>query len=147
MSAYDRGNLSPEAYLVRILAGIVRQSGGELRVKGEQVDTIGEPTVLIKEWDPIKQELVLRAGMFKFTEVFRVNPERHIAAAQLPPPQPVDPAADAYRRDFLPKRNTVDDDQRVAEIVRKQSVARAAAILREELRHRREAQPSDNGTD
>ena len=87
MSAYDRGNLSPEAYLVRILAGIVRQSGGELRVKGEQVDTIGEPTVLIKEWDPIKQELVLRAGMFKFTEVFRVNPERHIAASQLPPPQ------------------------------------------------------------
>lgn len=147
MSAYDRGNLSPEAYLVRILAGIVRQSGGELRVKGEQVDHIGEPTVLIKEWDPIKQELVLRAGMFQFTEVFRVNPERHMAAApQLTAPQPGgDPLLND--RSFLPRRQTIDNDERIRELERKKVVARAAAVLRDELRQRREAQANDNGTD
>jgi hypothetical protein len=99
--------------------------------------------VLIKEWDSVKQELVLRTGMFSFTEIYRVTPERHVAAAQLPAPQPVDPLG----REFLPKRNTVDDTERLAGIERKQRVARAAAILREELRQRREAQSSENGAE
>lgn len=144
MSAYDRGNLSPEAYLVRILAGIVRQNGGELRVKGELIDQIGEATFIIKEWDHTKQELVLRAGMNQFNEVFRVNPEKHIA--EMPKPaQVADPAARVIAGEgFLPKR-TIIDDERVAELERKKQVARAAAVIREELRQRKEART--NGSD
>ena len=135
MSAYDRGNLTIEAYLVRILAGIVRQMGGELRIKGEYIDHIGEATTLIKEWDSQKQELVLRAGMHEFSEVFRVNPEKHVAQTQTP--HMVDPAAKAFVGEgFLPKRTTIDD-ARVAELERKRQVARAAAVIREELRQRR----------
>jgi hypothetical protein len=129
---------------VRLLAGIVRQAGGQLRVKGEQVDRVGESTFLIKEYDPATGEVVLRSGMFSFAEVFRVNPERQIPVAQLPPPQPVDPLVN---REFLPKRNNVDDQARVADIERKQRVARAAAILREELRQRREAEANENGAE
>ena len=134
MSAYDRGNLSVEAYLVRILAGIVRQMGGEMRIKGEYIDHIGEATTLIKEWDSTKQELVLRAGMHEFSEVFRVNPEKHVAQMPQQPAQVVDPAR--LNAEFLPKR-TIMDDARISEIERKRQVARAAAVLREELRQRR----------
>jgi hypothetical protein len=137
MSAYDRGSLSVDAYLVRLLAAIVRQAGGELRVKGELIDRINEPTTLIKEWDCKTQELVLRAGMHSFTEVFRVVPEKPVgrdisaeAPTSGPKPEP--------RGDFLPKTNTFDNPQ-LSEIERKQRVARAVALVREELRRRREA--------
>lgn len=76
MSAYDRGSLSVEAYLVRIIAALVRQSGGELRVKGELVDTVSEATALLKSWDSVKQEVVLTTAMGTFGEVFRVVPEK-----------------------------------------------------------------------
>jgi ABC-type antimicrobial peptide transport system ATPase subunit len=146
MSAYDRGNLSPEAYLVRILAGIVRQSGGEVRIKAELIDHIGEATFLIKEWDSHTQELVLRAGMHQFSEVFRVNPEKHVA--QMPQrEQVVDPAANMLAGEgFLPKRNTSSiDDQRIADIEHRQRVARAAALIRDELRKKKEGRI--NGSD
>src|ERR1035437_3232817 len=76
MSAYNRGELSLEAYLVRILAAMCRQSGGEIRIKGELVDAINEPTTLLKDWDSRTQELVLRTHLGTFGEVFRVTPEK-----------------------------------------------------------------------
>lgn len=142
MSAYDRGNLSPEAYLVRILAGIVRQNGGEVRIKGENIDHIGEATFIIKEWDATKQELVLRAGMHDFSEVFRVNPE--MQRAQMPQRQPVDPLTRLPAEEFLPKRSTLDDD-RVAALQRQKEVAQSMAVLRDELARRNKRGP--NGAD
>lgn len=135
MPAYDRGNSSVEAYLVRILAALVRQNGGELRVKGELIDGGLDATYLLKEWDNTKGELVLRAGMHQFSEVFRVNPEKHVAQM---PDKVADPVAKVYAADpFLPKRTTIDDE-RIAELERKKQVARAGAVIREELRRRKE---------
>lgn len=139
MSAYDRGNSSVDGYVVRILAAIVRQNGGEIRVKGELIDRATETTFLIKEWDSEKQELVLRAGMHSFTEVFRVTPEK-VAGREIPvsAAPTAETRTESRESDFLPKGNTLDNP-RLSDLERKRNVARAAALIRDELRRRREA--------
>src|SRR5579863_1432697 len=107
MAAYSRGDLSLEAYLVRILAALCRQNGGELRIKGELVDSINEPTTLLKDWDSRTQELVLRTHMGSFGEVFRVVPEKQPTKEVI--------AADPIRKQpeesnlFTPQGSTLDD--------------------------------------
>jgi len=142
MPAYARGDLTIEGYLLRILTAIVRQSGGELRVKGELIDCVGEPTAIIKEWDQAKQELVLRSGMGSFVEIFKLNPEKQTHAETPRPVTAVDPLAKMFRdeaaqidKTFTPKTSTVDNPN-LAEMERKRNVVRAAAILKDELRRR-----------
>jgi hypothetical protein len=146
VSAYNRAELSVEAYLVRILAALCRQNGGEVRVKGELIDLIGESTCLVKAWDATKQELVISASMGMFTEVFRVIPERQVPRAVTPSAEVVDTAARIFTPqpktngptadEFLPKGSTLDDE-RLAELERRRRVASAAALIRDELRRRR----------
>jgi hypothetical protein len=112
-----------------------RQNGGELRVKGELIDMIGEGTVLIKAWDSQKQELVITASMGMFSEVFRVIPERQTPKPQQP--QVVDPVTrpaqpPANEEEFLPKGTTLDDP-RLAEMERARNIRAAATLLRSEL--------------
>ena len=154
MSAYTRGELSIDAYLVRILAALCQQSGGELRVKGELVDKIGEPTALLKEWDSVKQELVLRTGMGTFVEVYRVNPEtrpaREVLAVPRPvrePPRPIvgaptsaeDPLEKLFKDgngDFT-RSNTILDDDRVSKLEKERKVKLAAAAIKDYLQKRK----------
>jgi hypothetical protein len=154
VSAYSRGELSIEAYLVRILAGIVRQNGGELRVKGEVVDMVGEPTALLKEWDTQKQEIVLRTGVGSFTEVFKVIPEtrpaREVLAVPRPvrePPRPIvgaptsaeDPLEKLFKDgngDFT-RSNTILDDDRVSKLEKERKVKLAAAAIKDYLQKRK----------
>lgn len=143
MPAYARGELTIEGYLLRILTAIVRQSGGELRVKGELIDCVGEPTALVKEWDQTKQELVLRSGMGSFVEIFKLNPERQIVSQPPRPVDAIDPLAKMFRdevpnkvpAEFLPHGSTLDNPK-LSELERKRKVAVAAATLRDELRRR-----------
>ncbi len=133
MSAYNRGELSLEAYLVRILAALCRQNGGELRIKGELVDAINEPTTLLKDWDSRTQELVLRTHMGSFGEVFRVVPEKQPTKEVI--------AADPLKKEteqptlFGAKASTLDDEklQRLERDLTKRRVARMVA---EDLRAR-----------
>ena len=146
MSAYNRAELSVEAYLVRVLAALCRQSGGEVRVKGELIDLIGEATCLVKSWDSQTQELVITASKGMFTEVYRVIPEKQTPRVEQPALQ-VDPMTNVFRdapaqhipdedgKGFLPKTSTIDNP-RLAEMERQRRVAKAAAMLREELRER-----------
>ena len=153
MSAYSRGELSIEAYLVRLLAALCRQNNGEVRIKGELIDTIGEPTTLVKSWDTGAQELVLRVGVGSFVEVFRVNPEkqaqRESVAAPRQAPAVRDPLARIFKdetpkpvngetAEFLPKGSTLDDERLVG-LERQRAVTRAAALIKDELRRRRES--------
>ena len=143
MSAYERGALGINGYLLRILTAIVRQNGGELRVKGELIDSIGEPTALIKEWDHKAQELVLRSGMGSFVEVFTLNPERQAPVAPVRPASE-DPLSGIFRdkdKSFTPKTSTIDNPN-LAELERKRAVAHAAALLKDELM-RRKLTPQD----
>lgn len=163
MSAYQRGELSIEAYLVRILAGVVRQAGGELRVKGEAVDMVGEPTALLKEWDAKTQEIVLRTGVGSFTEVFKVIPERQPTREVLAIPKHLreaprtpatfDPLEKLFKDggengegEFLPKASTLDDEHAV-KLERDQRIKRAAALIRGELERRKHERPggANNG--
>ena len=134
MSAYSRGDLSLEAYLVRILAALCRQAGGELRIKGELIDVIDQPTTLLKDWDSKTQELVLRTHMGSFGEVFRVVPEKQptkevIAADPIRTQQaeiPFNPA---------PKGSTLSDDK-LADLEKTLTKRRVVALLKEELKQR-----------
>src|ERR1700692_4626623 len=74
MPAYSRGDASLESYLVKILAAICRANGGQIRVKGDQVDMIDQPVTLMKFWDQSSQELVLTTHMGSFAETFRAIP-------------------------------------------------------------------------
>jgi hypothetical protein len=131
--------------LLRILAALCRQSGGELRVSGEEVDRVGEPTALTKEWDSKTQQLVLRVESVSFREVFKLTPEKQTPKLV---ERPVDPMANIFRdapqpprtEEFLPKSTTLDDDRNV-ELERQRRVRHAAATIRAELdRRKRERQ-------
>jgi hypothetical protein len=147
MSAYDRGNLSVEGYLLRILAALCRQSGGELRVSGEEVDRVGEPTALTKEWDSKTQQLVLRVESVSFREVFKLTPEKQtprVVERSADPmasifrdrdaPLPVRPTAPV--EEFLPKGTTLDDEHN-SMLERERRLKRAAAIFRAEAAMRK----------
>lgn len=137
MPAYVRGDLSIEAYLVRFLAAICRQNGGEIRIKGELVDAIGEATALLKSWDPTHQEVVLTTAMGSFGEVFRVVPEKQSPKETVVSPNhhPIDPLP--TQEEFLPKTSTVDNP-RLAEMERQRKVRAAAALVQDELRRRKQ---------
>lgn len=152
MPAYSRGDLSVEGYLLRILAALCRQSGGELRISGEEVDRVGEPTTLTKEWDSAKQQIVLRVESVSFREVFRLTPEKQtpkqpveqparfvdplLEKAFAPPPMTRRPNGETLE-DFLPKSSTLDD-ARLSELERRRKIAKAAALIRDELRRRKQ---------
>jgi hypothetical protein len=133
--------LSVEAYLVRLIAALARQNGGELRVKGELVDMIGESTTLTKYWDSANQEVVIRASLGMFTEIFRVVPEKQIPKPQTTP-QVVDPVARQFAEqpapEFTPHGTTLDDP-RLGELERKREVRKAANLIREELQRNAKA--------
>ena len=143
MPAYSRGDLSVEGYLLRILAALCRQSGGELRVSGAEVDRVGEPTTISKEWDPDHQQLVLRVESVSFREVFKLTPEKQTPRVAVTE-RAADPMAQIFRdapaqtrtEDFLPKRSTLDDEHN-SELERQRWAKRTAALIREELRKRK----------
>ena len=137
MSAYNRGELSLEAYLVRILAALCRQNGGELRIKGELVDAINEPTTLLKDWDTRTQELVLRTHMGSFGEVFRVVPEKQPTKEVI--------AADPIKREMeqptlFPAKGSTLDDEKLQKLERELTKRRVASMISEDLR-KRQRQP------
>ncbi len=138
MSAYNRGELSLEAYLVRILAALCRQNGGELRIKGELVDAINEPTTLLKDWDTRTQELVLRTHMGTFGEVFRVVPEKQPTKEVI--------AADPIRKAeeqatlFPSSKGSTLDDEKLQKLERDLTKRRVASMISEDLK-RRQRQP------
>jgi hypothetical protein len=146
MSAYDRGSLSIEAYLVRVIAALCRQAGGELRVKGELVDTVGEATALLKWWDSTKQELVLTTTQGSFGEVFRVVPERQPSKEQLidlsKRVEHADRAVDAIRANGEEKTrtgSTYDDPAKLARLEQTLLKRRIAAMMRDEISRNRTA--------
>ena len=154
MSAYNRDGLSVEAYLVRIIAALCKQQGGELRVKGELVDAIGEATALMKSWDSAKQELVLTVSMGSFGEIFRVVPERQTGKQPVVPTEPrlVDPLEKLFNpapvdvtKEQPRKTSTLEDPERLRKLevtLQKMSIARK---FREEFDARRREQGSENG--
>lgn len=158
MPAYTRGNLGPAAYLERVLSGLCRQMGGELRVKGELVDMPNEPTTLVFAWDPHTQELIIRGAKQgeTFLEMFRVTPESTAPAPA--PPRVVDPLDRTLFRERdpleprrpspepptpMPTRSNVNplDDGKLTGLEKKRQAARAAALLRDYLAERNRESP------
>ena len=137
MPAYNRGEASLESYLVKIIAALCREHGGELRVKGELIDVIDQPVTLLKSWDSHTQELVLRTTMGSFTEVYRVIPEKQptkevIAADPLKRETPDQPTL------FPAKSSTLDDDK-LQKLERELTKRRVASMIAEDMRKRQRA--------
>lgn len=75
MPAHDRGATRLDAYLIRILAAVVKRTkDGELRLPAEAIDGIDENCIVIKDFDSKTGDLVFRTGS-RFNEVYRVTPE------------------------------------------------------------------------
>lgn len=132
MSAYSRGELSLEAYLVRILAAFCRQNGGELRIKGELVDAINEPTTLLKDWDSRTQELVLRTHMGSFGEVFRVVPEKQPTKEVIA----ADPLKKTEQHDLFQAKGSTLDDEKLQKLERDLTKRRVARMIADDLKAR-----------
>lgn len=121
--------------MVRILAAFCRQNGGELRIKGELVDAINEPTTLLKDWDSRTQELVLRTHMGSFGEVFRVVPEKQPTKEVI--------AADPLKRELeqqpnlFPAKGSTLDDEKLQKLERDLTKRRVASMIAEDLKQRR----------
>jgi hypothetical protein len=137
MPAYNRGEASLESYLVKIIAALCRQAGGEIRIRGDVIDVIDQPVTLLKDWDSKTQELVLRTHMGAFGEVFRAFPEKQptkeiIAADPLKNKATEEPLP----LPFQPKGSTLDD-ARLTDIERALTKRRVASMLNDELRQRK----------
>jgi hypothetical protein len=124
--------LSEEGYLTRVIAALCRQSGGQLRVKGEAVDMAQQsPTRVIKYWDSATQEIVFMCPPANsFTEVFHANtvvqPTKDREIRQPDTPQDAVP---------IPRTaNTLDDaaklDRIELELRRRRVVSQVAAEVR-----------------
>lgn len=146
MSAYNRGDLSLEAYLVRILTAVCKQNGGELRIKGELIDSLPEsPTLLLKEWDGSKAELVLRTTLGSFSEVFKVLPEKQptkeVIAADPMKKQPEQDREIPF--DAIRAKGSTLDNEKLAKMEATLQKRRIASLLREDIarnnRQQREA--------
>lgn len=137
MPAYQKGELSLDAYLVRLLAALCRQAGGELRVKGELVDAVGEATALLKAWDSKTQEVVLTVSMGTYGEVFRVVPERQptkqvIAASQSQPERTDEPTEQPR------VAQTFTDDVRQLQLDKKALLKTVTTMLKQDLQRRKQ---------
>lgn len=160
MPAHDRGNAKLEAYLVRILAAIVKNAGGELRVKASEVDVIDERTILVKDYDSDAQELVFRCGS-AFNEVYRVSPEAPLCQTMKSSLSPVSGTASIPSRpESSPSESTKEDAQRdqeirstqdrlmstlktnadLADMEKKYLQRRVAAQVREEMKRRAQSE-------
>jgi hypothetical protein len=157
MPAYERGQLSAAAYLERVISALCRINNGELRVPGALVDLINEPTSLYFGWDSRTQELVIRGAKEGETVLdilgvgkgmLRVTPEN-----SAPPPasravDPLDrtlfretPAREAASEEpARASRGSTLDNPNLAELERKRNVARAMAVMRDELERRKREQ-------
>jgi hypothetical protein len=60
---HDRGPMSLDAYLLRLLAAIVIDNGGELRIKAQTVLNLEGTPALIRTRDKKRDEIVLRFGL------------------------------------------------------------------------------------
>jgi hypothetical protein len=137
VSAYNRGDQSLEGYESRILAAICKQNGGEIRIKGELIDTTPVGCLLIKGWDSEKQELVIMVNMYAFPEVWRVAP------ASQPTKEVI--AADPIRKQaeqpmtlpFNPSGSTLDNEK-LADMEKTLQKRRIASMLSDELKKRRQ---------
>ena len=136
MSAYNRGELSVEAYLVRLLAAACRKNGGELRLKGEDIDRIGEATALMKAWDSATQEVVLTVSMGTFGEVFRVVPEKQTQGTFVFPKPPQEPAGESPNGDPKRSTSTLRPDEELVAMEKTLLKRRVKSMLEDELRRR-----------
>ena len=137
MPAYNRGEASLESYLVKIIAALCRERGGEIRVKGELIDVIDQPVTLLKSWDTSTQELVLRTTMGSFTEVYRVIPEKQPTKEVI--------AADPLKKEteqptLFPQKGSTLDDEKLQKLERELRKRRVASMISEDLR-KRQRQP------
>lgn len=136
MSAYHRGNNSLEAYEVRILAALCRQNGGELRIKGELIDTTPGGVQVLKGWDTAKQELVLKVNMFDFPEIWVVppvnQPMKEVVAAD-----PLKKNGDGKQEELFAKKGSTLDNEKLAAMEQTLQKRRIASMLRDELQARR----------
>ena len=73
MSARDRKNEDLAKYLPRLLLAMVRQAGGEVRIPESEID-IDTTHVLVRDFDPKTQEIILRAST-RYCEFLKVEPE------------------------------------------------------------------------
>jgi hypothetical protein len=133
MPAYNRGEASLESYLVKIIAALCRERGGEIRVKGELIDVIDQPVTLLKSWDSSSQELVLRTTMGSFTEVYRVIPEKQPTKEVI--------AADPLKKEpeqsgLFPVKGSTLDDEKLQKLERDLTKRRIARMVAEDLRQK-----------
>jgi hypothetical protein len=138
MPAYNRGEASLESYLVKIIAALCRQAGGEIRIRGDLVDVIDQPVTLLKDWDSKTQELVLRTHLGSFGEVFRAIPEKQptkevIAADPIRKHVPEEPNL------FAPQGSTLDDSK-LKKLETELTRRRVASMISEDLK-KRQRQP------
>ena len=134
MPAYNRGEASLESYLVKIIAALCRQAGGEIRIRGDMIDVIDQPVTLLKDWDTKTQELVLRTHLGTFGEVFRAVPEKQPTKEVI--------AADPIRKQaqeeipltlpLRPRTSTLDDEKAIA-LEKKVDKMRLARKIRDEM--------------
>jgi hypothetical protein len=139
MPAYNRGEASLESYLVKIIAALCRERGGEIRVKGELIDVIDQPVTLLKSWDSASQELVLRTTMGSFTEVYRVIPEKQ-PTKEVIAADPLRKQAETEQPTLSPGKCSTLDDDNLQRLERELTKRRVASMISEDLR-KRQRQP------
>lgn len=143
MSASSRGELTPAAYFERVLSALCRVNGGELRIKGEEVDRINEATSIAFYWDRKTQELVIRGAKDDemLVDIFRVTPENASRPAVVPPqPRLVNPAersrTDTPTEFFLRGNNAPMDDASVTAAEKARAIRLAKQLVKRMLEER-----------
>lgn len=110
---------SLEAFLCRLLLAIVRQNGGELRIKEAEID-IDTRQLLMRDFDPATNEMVLRVGS-RYAEPIWVNPRQSAWTI------PFEERARQLGLTDAPRHATMPTDEELAEKERLRNAKRTAA--------------------
>lgn len=117
-----------------MLAAICRQMGGEIRIKGELIDTPGDSTALMKSWDATKQELVLSTSLGTFSEVYRVTPEKQNQQHNVIRPIEREEQRPPANGEAPRTGSTLLDDEKLKDMERTLLKRKIGAMLTEEIR-------------
>ena len=117
MPAYYIAGQPWEPYVSRVLYALCKAAGGELRVRGELVDTAADIAKISVSWDSATQEVVLRSGKESFQTVVTINPPKESRQTELPlQPMPGEPEPPVVHKAATRHRNLMDDPEHLAKL-------------------------------
>jgi hypothetical protein len=124
----------PQYYFLKLLAAIVRKSGGSLVLEPQWLDSVGQGNCIIPIWDSLAQQLILKFSteplpVFALGASNPSQPPTPLQAPSLVPQQPKSPVPPSQRHQQPERMPRMLDDAALVELENRKLRDQALADL------------------